>query len=123
MRKQPTPRRPERGDEFVLLVDSPHWPAGSVLQFVIKEYWYGHEPIEEFIEDCKRDNCTVLHMERVEDRPHGSRYLTDEEVEQRLKAKGLWNETRAQRQAEYAEEQRRFNEKVAEIKRLKEATR
>jgi hypothetical protein len=91
-------RRPNVGDHFVILVDSPHWPAGSVLQFVEPEYWYGHERLTEFEENCKREGCTILHMERVEDRPR-PRYLSDEEVEQRLKAKGLWTEARARRQA------------------------
>jgi hypothetical protein len=94
-KKTKTERRPDQGDEFVILVDSPYWPAGTVLQFVIKEYWYGHRPIDEFEEDCKRDGCTILHMERVEDRPHGQKYLTNAEVQNRLERRGLWTPERS----------------------------
>lgn len=70
---------PERGDQFVILVKSPSWPPGEILQFIVRESWYGHFPIEEFEKECQAEGCTILHMERVEDRP-GDKYLSAEEI-------------------------------------------
>lgn len=96
-------RRRDQGDQFVILVDSPFWPAGSVLQFVIREFWYGHDCISEFEEGCKRDGCTILHMKKAPIRDDGrARYLTDAEVERALRSQGLWTHTRAARALEEA---------------------
>lgn len=89
-------RRPEQGDDFVLLVDSPHWKPGVVLQFIMKDWWYGHDPIAEFQEGCKRDMCTILVCQRAPEREDGRpRYLSKSEAWSALKARRLLTPERA----------------------------
>lgn len=62
-----------------MLVDSPHWPAGTILQMPVREYWYGHDCVSEYVEECIRQGCTILGWINREHRPAGEDfYLSDE---------------------------------------------
>jgi hypothetical protein len=100
--KQKINDRPERGDEFVILVDSPYWPPGTVMQFVVHEWWYGHDCLAEFEAANKRSGCTTLAIQRAPQIDGRGRYLTNEEVRQALKARRLLT---PEREAELAREE------------------
>jgi hypothetical protein len=89
--------RDPQGPEWVILVNSPHWPPGVVCQFIIREWWYHHDDcIARFKEDCARDGCTVLVSQPAPKREDGrARYLTNAEVSQALKARRLLTPERA----------------------------
>lgn len=88
-------RRPDQGDDYVLLIDSPYWPPGTVLQLVMKDWWYGRNPIAEFQEGCKSDRCTILVIQRAPEFEGRTRYLTSDEAKKALKVRGLLSPERA----------------------------